>query len=66
MILWGVDSLKLVDKRARATRDLKVTFRVRFGSTTAKGFNDVYLEAKARIWPCLSYMCHIRSIKAGS
>jgi len=26
-----------------------------------KGFNDAYLQGKARIWPCPSYMCHIHS-----
>ena len=26
-----------------------------------RGFEDIYLEAKARIWPRLSYMYHIRS-----
>ena len=26
-----------------------------------KGLNDFHLKAKARIWPRLSYMCHIRS-----
>ena len=26
-----------------------------------KGLQDFYLKAKARIWPWLSYMCHIRS-----
>ena len=26
-----------------------------------KGFKDFYLKAKAKIWPCLTYMCHIRS-----
>jgi len=25
-----------------------------------KGFKHFYLEAKARIWPWLAYMCHIR------
>ena len=29
-----------------------------------EGFNDFYRKAKARIWPWLSYMCHIRSIAA--
>jgi len=27
-------------------------------------FKDFHLTAKARIWPWLSYMCHIRSTKA--
>jgi len=29
-----------------------------------KGLKDFYLNAKARIWPWLSYMCHIRSTAA--
>ena len=26
-----------------------------------KGLKDFCLKAKARIWPCLSYVCHIRA-----
>jgi len=29
-----------------------------------KVFNNLYLKATARIWPWLSYMCHIRSTSA--
>jgi len=29
--------------------------------TNLTGFMDLYLKAKAIIWPWLSYMCHIRS-----
>ena len=32
---------------------------------TLEGYNDFSLKSKARIWPCLSYMCHIRSIAGG-
>ena len=28
---------------------------------TFTGFQDFYLKAKARMWPCLSYMCHVHS-----
>ena len=31
----------------------------------SNGFEDFYLEPKARIWPCLSCMCHIRSTAVG-
>ena len=30
-----------------------------------KGFEDFYLKDEARIWPGLSYMCHIRPSHAG-
>jgi len=30
-----------------------------------KHVNDFYLKAKARIWPCLSYVCNIRSTADG-
>ena len=30
-------------------------------SNRLKGFEDFYLNAKARIWPWLSYVCHVRS-----
>ena len=29
------------------------------GGNNSKGFEDFYLKDKAKIWPCLSYMCHI-------
>ena len=33
-----------------------------------KGLNDFYLQTKARIWPILSYLCHIRweAVRVGS
>ena len=34
-------------------------------NNTLKVFDDSYLEAKARIWPRLSYMCRLRSTAAG-
>ena len=36
------------------------------GRQTSQRCKDFYLTAKARVWPCLSNMCHIRSTAAGS
>jgi len=44
---------------ARAASDLRATSERK--GKNLNGVTGFYLEAKARIWPRLSYTCHIRS-----
>ena len=46
------DTHNLEPHRFRAKRD------------QLKRFEDCGLDAKARIWPCLSYICYLRSTAA--
>jgi len=55
--LYGLFRGGLVFKAHR----LCVSLNAWLESNTLNGFNGVYLKAKARIWPSLEYLCHIRS-----
>ena len=47
---------------------LRLTLKsVRFQAkrTDLKGFDDFYKKVKARIWPGMSCMCHVRSTAGG-
>ena len=43
----------------------KVRLPLPFPSEEETHLRNFYLKAKARIWPWLSYMCHIRSTVVG-
>ena len=49
-----------VGTRAKPSSPLPRSTAERRGNHS-KGFKDLYLKAKARIWPGLSCMCHVRS-----
>ena len=53
--------VKLKKNRFPRINTQSLATRVRAKREQLKSVKDLYLKAKARIWPCLSYVCHVRS-----
>ena len=62
--LWGLASASASLPSISSSRSPSAASGQRGNNLTY--LEDVHVNAKAKIWHCLAYMCHIRSTRAGS